>query len=247
MPVDRLSLTAAGLKGSAGKSAGALRRVSAAALGLAVAIMMAAPARAESAYPPITQYPPIFGTREIEKDGLGPFKKWSVVLERYTAERNLETAPCDSGLFTRCYLQDWRKFLAGLQGKPLMEKLAEVNSYMNEHRYITDPVNWGVPDYWEVPREFFQKDGDCEDYAIAKYLSLRILGVPPDMLRLVVLQDENLRVPHAILVVYVNGTALVLDNQFGRVVQADRIQHYRPIYSVNENHWWLHARQRNRG
>ena len=153
----------------------------------------------------------------------------------------------NSGLFTRCNLQDWIKFLAELQGKPLMEKLAEVNDYMNRHRYITDPVNWGVPDYWEVPREFFSKDGDCEDYAIAKYLSLRHLGVPAEMLRLVVLQDENCACPTPILVVYVNGTAYVLDNQFGRVVEADRISHYRPIYSINENHWWLHARRQNRG
>jgi predicted transglutaminase-like cysteine proteinase len=232
---------------SVGKSARRAGRLFWVAAALGLLFALAAPARAESAYPPITSYPPIFGYNEVEKDGLGPFKKWAVVLERYSAERNLEMDPCESGLFKRCDLQDWRKFLAELQGKPLMEKLSEVNDYMNRHRYITDPVNWGVPDYWEVPREFFNKDGDCEDYAIAKYFSLRHLGVPADMLRLVVLQDENLRVPHAILVVYVNGTALVLDNQFGRVVNADRISHYRPIYSVNENHWWLHARPRNRG
>ena len=215
--------------------------------GLALMLLALGPAHAQSAYPPITSYPPIFGYTEIAKQGLGPFKKWTVVLERYEAERNRELDPCESGLFTRCDLQDWRKFLAEIQSKPLMEKLAEVNTYMNEHRYITDPVNWGVPDYWEVPREFFAKDGDCEDYAIVKYLSLRHLGLPPEMLRLVVLQDDNLRVPHAILVVYVNGTALVLDNQFGRVVEADRIRHYRPIYSVNEHNWWLHTRPRQHG
>jgi predicted transglutaminase-like cysteine proteinase len=244
---SRRSRTGAPGSGSAVLPLG--RRFGAAALGVGLLLALAAaPARAETAaYPPVTSYPPIFGYNEIEKNGLGPFKKWAVVLERYAAERNHETDPCESGLFKRCDLQDWRKFLAEVQGKPLMEKLAEVNDYMNQHRYITDPVNWGVPDYWEVPREFFSKDGDCEDYAIAKYFSLRRLGVPPDMLRLVVLQDENLRVPHAILVVYVNGVAFVLDNQFGRVVDAGRISHYRPIYSVNENHWWLHARPRNRG
>lgn len=247
MHADRLSSTEAGVPVSGGGAARLAGRLGAAALGLGLLLALGVPARAQTAYPPVTSYPPIFGYNEVEKDGLGPFKKWAVVLERYAAERNIETDPCESGLFKRCDLQDWRKFLAGLQGKPLMDKLAEVNDYMNQHRYITDPVNWGVPDYWEIPREFLTRDGDCEDYAIAKYFSLRHLGVPADMLRLVVLQDENLRVPHAILVVYVNGTALVLDNQFGRVVTADRINHYRPIYSVNENHWWLHARPRNRG
>ena len=53
-----------------------------------------------------------------------------------------------------------------------MQQLDAVNRYMNKHQYITDIVNWGVTDYWETPREFFLKDGDCEDFAIAKFKSL---------------------------------------------------------------------------
>src|SRR5574338_321883 len=127
---------------SVGKSAQRAGRLfCAAALGAFLALVE--PAHAETAYPPVTSYPPIFGYNEVEKDGLGPFKKWAVVLERYAAERNVALDPCESGLFKRCDLQDWRKFLAQLQGKPLMDKLAEVNDFMNRHRYITDPVNWG--------------------------------------------------------------------------------------------------------
>ena len=42
---------------------------------------------------------------------------------------------------------------------------------MNRSPYIVDPINWGVKDYWESPGQFFSRKGDCEDYAIAKYLT----------------------------------------------------------------------------
>jgi hypothetical protein len=34
----------------------------------------------------------------------------------------------------------------------------------------------------------------------------------------------------------------VLDNQISRVVPAEIINHYKPIYSINEQAWWLHRR-----
>ena len=72
---------------------------------------------------------------------------------------------------------------------------------------------------------------------------MRALGMDHDVLRIVVLQDLNLRVPHAILVAYVDGKPYVLDNQIPQVVSADVIHHYRPFYSINETNWWLHRPQ----
>ena len=59
-------------------------------------------------------------------------------------------------------------------------------------------------------------------------------------MRIVVLQDLNLKVAHAVLVVYIDGKALVLDNQITKVVESKRIKHYKPIFSINEGAWWLH-------
>jgi predicted transglutaminase-like cysteine proteinase len=59
-------------------------------------------------------------------------------------------------------------------------------------------------------------------------------------MRIVVVQDLNLGIAHAVLVVYLDGRALVLDNQIDDVVPAAAVRHYRPIYSINERHWWLH-------
>ena len=140
----------------------------------------------------------------------------------------------------RCHLKQWNAFLSSIKALDGQTQLQEVNGFMNKFPYIEDIINWGTSDYWETPLEFLHKSGDCKDYAIAKYMSLRFLGWSADRLRVVVLQDLNLRLTHAILVVEMDGKALVLDNQIRHVVSAESIHHYRPIYSLNERHWWLH-------
>ncbi len=70
---------------------------------------------------------------------------------------------------------------------------------------------------------------------------MRRLGFAADSMRIVVLQDHNLKIPHAVLVVALEGKTLVLDTQIRRVVEARRIRHYQAIYSVNERQWWMHV------
>lgn len=205
-------------------------------LGVVVAVAMgvgyvATPASAE-----------LFGTQEFRSTNLAPFPKWTGALERYFDERKLGEGPCEITLFNRCQFQEWKRFLTALEGRTRMAQLVEVNQFMNQHRYILDPINWGMPDYWATPGQFLQKDGDCEDYAISKFMSLRALGFDNDQMRIVVLEDLNLRVMHAILVVYMNSRALVLDNRVQQLVPAEIIYHYKPIYSVNEESWWMHRR-----
>jgi predicted transglutaminase-like cysteine proteinase len=186
--------------------------------------------------------PSLFGSRETRSFNISMFPKWSGALTRFFGERQLEEAPCSASAFNRCHLREWKAFLAEQEGKDRRAQVEAVNAYMNRQPYLTDPRNYGVSDYWATPVQFFSRDGDCEDYAIAKFLSLRALGFDNDMLRVVVLQDLNLRVGHAVLAVYLDGEALILDNQIRRVVEDGRIRHYKPIYSINEHHWWLHQR-----
>jgi len=111
---------------------------------------------------------------------------------------------------------------------------------MNARADILDLVNWGVEDYWATPGQCLQRNGDCEDYAIAKYMSRRALGVPPEAMRIVVLKDRNLGIGHAVLAVTLGADTPIFDNQISTVVRHLRIRHYRPIYSINETAWWLH-------
>jgi len=185
----------------------------------------------------------LFGSYETMSRQLVAFKKWNSMLERVKGD--LKQTPdtkenCRLTAKNNCYMEDWRELLTFLKDKPTDQQIAEINIHMNNAPYITDIINWGVPDYWASLRQFFDKDGDCEDYAIAKYLSLKELGFDPDMMRIVVVQDTNLDVPHAVLVVSVDNQRLVLDNQISYVVREKAVLHYRPYYSINENAWWLH-------
>lgn len=206
---------------------------------LLVSAYTAPPAVAKSS---VDAFPGIFSTRTKQSSNIAMFPKWSGALSRYFNERQLADAPCTSTLFNQCHLKEWKDFLATLKGKSKLSQVRAVNAYMNRQRYFTDPRNYGVKDYWATPGQFFKRNGDCEDYAIAKFMSLRALGFTNKDMRIVVLQDMNLRVGHAILVVHLDGQALVLDNQVRSVVRAETIRHYRPIYSINEHNWWLHRR-----
>lgn len=208
---------------------------------LIATVIGAAPASAAyGAHGPKTPVPSLFGSREIRSDRLYLFPKWRGALARYFDEAKLPDGGCTESAFNRCQLRQWKKFLRGLRGLDEMSQLKAVNYFLNRHPYIIDPRNYGVPDYWATPFQFLARDGDCEDYAIAKYFSLRSLGFPADSLRIVVLQDLNLNTAHAILVVYMGRKAMVLDNQIPTVIDSATILHYRPIYSINEKHWWLH-------
>ncbi len=194
----------------------------------------ARPARAQGGAPSF------FGTTEVRRDNLAPFPKWTGAMARYFEERGKQPGACQEDKFNQCHWQAWQKLLAESRAKPPLQQLEQINKFLNQYRYITDPINWGVDDYWESPSQFLARYGDCEDYAIAKFLSLRALGWDNDRLRVVVLQDLNLKIPHAVLVAQVDGKYFVLDNQIPQVVEASTIRHYRPIFSVNETAWWLH-------
>ena len=143
----------------------------------------------------------LFGTKEIRNKNLKPFPKWTGMLTRYFKEGALGEGDCTSETFNTCHLAEWQSFLNSLEGKKVVKQVKAVNKYLNGVKYITDIRNWGVDDYWATPKQFKSQNGDCEDYAIAKYMSLRAIGYPLDKMRIVVVQDENLGVPHGILAV----------------------------------------------
>lgn len=139
----------------------------------------------------------------------------------------------------------WEEFQKGATGKDGLELLRYVNGFWNRMPYKEDMNNWGRPDYWEIPAEFIKKSGDCEDYAITKYFTLKELGVNPDSMRIVVLRDSIRNLAHAVLAVYVNGDVYILDNLTDMVLSHRRLTNYQPQYSVNEKGRWTHIKGKN--
>jgi predicted transglutaminase-like cysteine proteinase len=140
-----------------------------------------------------------------------------------------------------CVPAVWTTFLDSVRNTSPLAQLNAVNQWANTRPYIEDQANWGVPDYWETPGEFLARGGDCEDFAITKYLSLMRLGFSPDDLRIVIVQDVKAHAFHAVLAVHVVGTAWLLDNQLPQAVPMASATQYVPIYSLNERGWWLHS------
>lgn len=178
----------------------------------------------------------LFGYREERKEGFGIFPQWVSVMHRHLVDRpTAENCPANL-----CRVPEWQQLLAMLRGRSPREQIASVNEFANRFRYVSDQDNYGQSDYWAIPREFLTFGGDCEDYAIIKYFSLRQLGFPPEALRIVIVQDTNLRVPHAVLALYSRDDILILDNQVRELVSHQRIVHYIPVFSLNEQNWWMH-------
>lgn len=181
----------------------------------------------------------LFGMREIRSSKLGSFPKWTSTLERY-AHTEITKGACSMSQFNSCHKEKLGDFLNSLKKKEAYTQLERVNRYVNGASYIIDPINWGVPDYWATPYQFYIKDGDCEDYAISKFMALRDLGWSNDQMRIVVLKDENLGIIHAVLAVYLHSRIFILDNQVNQILEDKSIHHYTPLYSINERHWWRH-------
>lgn len=181
----------------------------------------------------------LFGYSQSLQSDTAIFGQWVQALERHILI-DIPEGDCDSTTLNRCHLRNWLAFLETLRSRPFAEQLDAVNRYANQKDYVLDIDNYGVEDYWAVPKEFLYNNGDCEDYAITKMFSLRWLGFPTDELRIVVLQDTNLRIPHAVLAVADHDDILILDNQIQEVISHRKIVHYAPVYSINESHWWIH-------
>ncbi len=136
----------------------------------------------------------------------------------------------------------WGQLRASMQGRPRLEILREVSRFWNAWPYRSDLELWKKSDYWAIPEEFLRRSGDCEDYCIVKYFTLRELGIPADDMRLVVVTETIRGTPHAVLLVFDGQEAFILDNLTDAVRPMHRVRNYRPHFSLNENGRWMHVK-----
>lgn len=137
----------------------------------------------------------------------------------------------------------WQRLLAEEKQAPEARKLEVVNLFFNHEVVYREDIDvWHVEDYWATPIEALWKGaGDCEDYAIAKYFSLRHLGVDRDKLRITYVKALRQNRAHMVLTYYATPTAmpLVLDSLEDAIEPADHRQDLLPVYSFNGEGLWL--------
>ena len=137
----------------------------------------------------------------------------------------------------------WNELMQSNSGLGETEKLTLVNSFFNrQFRFSDDSRNWRQTDYWATPVEALIKGaGDCEDYSIAKYFTLRRLGVPSDKLRITYVKALQYNQAHMVLTYYASPTAtpLVLDNLIGEIRPASLRKDLLPVYAFNAEGLYL--------
>ncbi|MCP1621102.1 MULTISPECIES: cysteine protease LapG [Pseudomonadaceae] len=132
---------------------------------------------------------------------------------------------------------DWSDLIQRSGELPEKDKLTAVNRFFNAKlRFVDDQRNWGQNDYWATPIEALVKGaGDCEDYSIAKYFTLRRLGIPAEKLRITYVKALNYNQAHMVLTFYATPTAdpLVLDNLISDIRPASQRKDLLPVYAFN--------------
>lgn len=146
-------------------------------------------------------------------------------------------------------VQQWRDLLNSTQGSPETEKIRKVNDFFNRRITYGDDIDiWGQTDYWATPLETLGRaEADCEDFAIAKYFSLLIIGIPPDRLRITYVKariggpQSKVAIAHMVLGYYPNPDAepMVLDNLLHDIRPASRRPDLTPVFSFNSEGLWV--------
>lgn len=120
--------------------------------------------------------------------------------------------------------------------------LRKINSFFNQVPYYRDMQHWRQDDYWATPVEMLSSyGGDCEDYSIAKYLSLKELGIPIERLRITYVRAKTLDEAHMVLAYYPTPDAepLIMDNLVPELRPASQRPDLEPVYSFNDDDLWL--------
>ncbi len=145
--------------------------------------------------------------------------------------------------------QRWEAMLReAAQTDTEQQKLEIVNQFVHQYvRYRLDRRLYGVEDYWASPLETLGNGlGDCEDYAILQYVSLRQAGISDDRLRLIYVNARtggprsSITQAHMVLGYYVTPTSepLILDSLIANIRPASERGDLSPVFSFNSEGLW---------
>jgi len=145
--------------------------------------------------------------------------------------------------FARERVENWQQLVNTSQDLPDLEKLEVVNSFFNSNvLFINDLALWNKEDYWATPLEFLSIGaGDCEDYSIAKYFTLKELGMDENKIRITYVKAVALGQAHMVLTYFETKRSipLVLDNLDAEIKPANECTDLVPVYSFNGEGLWM--------
>jgi predicted transglutaminase-like cysteine proteinase len=178
-----------------------------------------------------------FGLSAAVLSAGGLWNKWRDV-ERKLGDERVQLALCD-GDRDGCVSPAALQLLAIVDTARAREgraRLGEINRAINlAIRPMSDLAQYGEIDVWSSPLVTFAHGaGDCEDYAIAKLVALRLAGIAPDDLRIVIMRDIRGE-DHAVAAVRLDGHWLMLDNRRMAMIEDTNIRNYRPTFVIDQD------------
>ena len=101
---------------------------------------------------------------------------------------------------------------------------------------VSDMAQWGVPDHWSAPLETFAtRKGDCEDYAIAKYVALTEAGIAAEDVKLIIVRNTGANEDHAVTAVRLDDAWIILDNRWLTLVEDKAMPQAIPLFALGSN------------
>jgi predicted transglutaminase-like cysteine proteinase len=129
------------------------------------------------------------------------------------------------------------RLVGAVNAKSGRARLEEANRAVNMAiRYVSDYSQHGEADRWSAPlASFATARGDCEDYAIAKYVALREAGIARENLQLVLVRDRAVRQDHAVLAARLDDRWLILDNRQSPLIEDSNASSFTPLFAINHD------------
>lgn len=150
-------------------------------------------------------------------------------------------------------LNVWQNLILDLKDQPEREKIQKVNDFFNKSiSYRDDVTLWRKSDHWATPLETLgMRAGDCEDFTIAKYITLLRLGIQLDQLRLIYVKAQiggtrsKIFQAHMVLGYYpsTDSVPLILDSLVASIEPANKRVDLRPVFSFNSEGLWVGGTQ----
>jgi predicted transglutaminase-like cysteine proteinase len=163
--------------------------------------------------------------------------KWNGLVADIRAESAVLTQCRDDAAACPPAAQKFLAVIAEGRGREGRARAGVINRAINlAIEPTSDLVQWGVPDRWSAPLQTLASgQGDCEDYAIAKYVALREAGVAESDLRLVIVRDLSLGADHAVTVTRLGDKWIVLDNRRFTLLDDVDMQRVVPLFVLDHD------------
>jgi predicted transglutaminase-like cysteine proteinase len=175
-----------------------------------------------------------FGLSAVPVTSGDVLNKWNGLLADIRAENDV-LARCRDHAHCPAAAQKFLAVIADGRARDGRGRIGVINRAINlAIQPMSDLAQWGVPDRWSAPLETLTTGrGDCEDYAIAKYVALREAGVAEDDLRLIIVRDLGIAQDHAVVAARLDDKWIVLDNRRLTLVEANDMQRVQPLFALD--------------